>query len=85
MDTEKLLEERGKTHGDFRDNANISQALKIILRQKSLDLTMVEREAIEMISLKLSRWVCAPSKEGKIEAISDVIGYAQLAYKSLSE
>lgn len=32
MKTEQLLKQRGKTHGDFEDNARIAQALKTTVR-----------------------------------------------------
>ena len=73
-----LLEERQQTHGSFEDNANISQALKQIMRAGPgwLRLTMIEREAMDMIALKLSRVLSGKSMER--QHWEDIVGYAKL-------
>lgn len=74
-----LLVERQTTHGNFADNAGISQDIKDILRGgigwESLHL--VEREAMDMIALKFSRILSGKSLER--QHWEDVVGYAKLA------
>lgn len=78
MNTQQLLKQRGKTHGDFEDNARIAQALKSTVRQEEgwQDLDDVNREAIEMILHKIARWVSAPKIHP--DNAEDVAGYAKL-------
>ncbi len=74
-----LLETRQTTHGSFRDNAALSQAIKTILRAAPGwgSLTTVEREVMDMIALKFSRVLSGRSLER--QHWEDVVGYAQLA------
>src|SRR6266436_1173464 len=77
--TEKLLTDRGTTHGSFEDNARISQGLKEWMRgsQGWSKLTDVEREAMDMIALKFSRVLSGKSLEK--QHWEDIVGYGQLA------
>lgn len=83
MNINKILEERGQTHGDFSSNALIAQQLKEILRGgDSWDCrTAQEKETIEMICHKLARWVNAPKfhKDNPV----DIAGYATLVAERL--
>lgn len=74
-----LLATRETTHGSFRDNADVSQALKAMFRSASGwgKLTSVEKEAMDMIALKFSRVLSGRSLE--TQHWEDVVGYAQLA------
>lgn len=77
-----LLQERAKTHGDFRSNAAISQRLKKIVRENTTivchpALSDVHREALDMICLKLSR-ILSGQADFK-DHWDDIAGYAQLA------
>jgi len=74
-----LLVERNKTHGDFGDNARISQALKRTYRAEPgwELLTDTEREAMDMIALKFSRILSGKALE--LQHWEDVVGYARLA------
>lgn len=79
---ENILEERQKTHGEFEDNARISQTLKANL-QAGFDgraTTPVQREALDMICLKLSR-IC--SNPNVADHWDDIAGYATLAAREL--
>jgi len=78
MKIEKVLEQRGSRYGDFKDNAELAQALL----KKTLDapgakrLTPVHIEAVHMIFHKISRMV-----NGDIwydDNMTDVEGYASL-------
>ena len=77
--TERLLEDRGTTHGSFENNARVSQYIKRAFRNESgwHSLTDVEREAMDMIALKFSRVLSGKSLEK--QHWEDVVGYAQLA------
>jgi hypothetical protein len=78
MDIKNILAERGKTHGDFTDNAEVAQTLKAVLREGAnwQMRSPVEREAMEMICHKLARWVSAPISHP--DNAADIAGYAQL-------
>lgn len=78
MGTKDLLQERGNTHGDFTDNAEVAQAIKTILKDGRhwVKRTDVEKEAMEMIAHKLARWVSA--EKTHLDNPIDIAGYATL-------
>lgn len=69
-----LLNERDKTHGSFAKNAEISQKLKAIFREQSMN--QAQREALDMIALKLSRILSG--KANFKDHWADIAGYAKL-------
>jgi hypothetical protein len=75
----QILEGRGKTHGDFVENANVSQSLKTALKQGSNYNTLdnVLKEALDALCGKLSRIVCGDCYE--LDHWRDIIGYTTLA------
>lgn len=77
--TTELLAKRGETHGSFADNARIAQATKNLWRgQKGwASLTDIQREALEVISLKVSRIISGKPEEP--DHWCDISGYATLA------
>lgn len=79
--SEALLDQRQDTHGDFSDNARVSQAIKRILRgEPGWELLCdIEREALDMIALKISRILSGKSLER--QHWEDVVGYGKLAEK----
>lgn len=77
MTTQDILQERGQTHGDFSNNARVSQALKATLQLENADLTDVQQEAIDMICHKLAR-IAAGNPNFK-DHWDDIAGYATLA------
>ena len=78
-----LLVEREKTHGDFAQNALISQMLKSIMhRGDPTKYTDVQAEAIDMICLKLSR--IASGQAYHADHWDDIAGYAKLASEEAS-
>lgn len=87
-----LLEERGKTHGNFSDQFNTAQRLKETLRE-ALEAKTISRqhevpsaamrEAMEMICTKLSR-ICHGNAYHK-DHWDDISGYALLISGKLSE
>lgn len=78
---EELTHDRNSTHGDFRTNAALSQALKAVLRSyEGWDhLDDVEKEVMDMIALKFSRVLSGRSLEK--QHWEDVEGYAHLALR----
>lgn len=83
-DRDVLLVEREKTHGDFRVNAMISQQLKgvfIVAGYKDLDLA--QREALDMIALKLSRILSGQANFK--DHWDDIAGYAKLAAEACTK
>lgn len=85
METEKLLQERGATHGDFGVNAAISQGIKDALRcgPQWQSLTPAQREAIDVIAAKLARIVTGD--HNCLDHYRDIIGYTQLAMDATSK
>lgn len=84
MSIQDTLTERQKTHGDFADNARISQALKQAMFRYSFvqdGYTDIQKEVIDMICLKLSRIACNPKEP---DHWKDIAGYATLAEKELT-
>jgi len=74
----KVIEERSKIYGDFRDIAEISQDLKAVLFDCYENSEPVVREGLDMILHKLAR--VSGSKEGYkyIDNWRDISAYAQL-------
>ncbi len=73
----EILEARGKTHGSFATNAHISQAIKALIFEHAKNIPDVQREALDMIALKLSRIVSG--KANVRDHWIDISGYALLA------
>ena len=76
---DQILAQRGKTHGDFTDNAQVSQDLKQVV-EASVNwdkLSAVQKEAIHMILHKISRIVSGNANEP--DHYDDIAGYATLA------
>ena len=81
--TSEILAERGKTHGDFGDNAEISEGIMALLaRGPSYEhLTSVQVHALRMIALKMSRIVCGNPNEP--DHWRDAAGFATLALERI--
>jgi hypothetical protein len=77
VDTEKLIEARHSTHGDYSCVAELDQALKDVLRNHvGWDrLTPVQATSLEMISHKIARIMCG--KSDFRDHWDDIIGYAK--------
>lgn len=75
--TAKLLADRQRTHGDFRDNGRVMQALKDIARSGPhwVKLNPHQREAIDMILHKIGRVVCGDPNHP--DHWDDIAGYAK--------
>jgi hypothetical protein len=82
METNELLAERGKTHGDFSTNALVSQKLKLIVStyhkiDPHNEFDHVVAEALDMICLKMSRILSGQAQHR--DHWDDIAGYAKLA------
>lgn len=84
MSIDKVLKARGKTHGDFLDNATTSQLLKEVCRASRNweSFPPVHREAIDMICHKLARMCSGDYTEP--DHTRDIAGYATLVTKHLN-
>ena len=75
-----VLTERGKRYGAFKDQANISQTLKDVLRKhingRKINIEGDQKEALEMICHKLAR--IANGDPDYADSWVDIAGYAQL-------
>lgn len=78
--TEALLTERNSTHGSFVRNAEISQQIKMLIERYGADLHVVQREALDMIALKMSRILSGQAAFA--DHWDDIAGYAVLAKKT---
>lgn len=81
-----LLVERQHTHGDFATNADWSQRIKRLVREAEdagCALTNVQREALDMIALKISRILSGHPGYG--DHWDDIAGYAKLASEELNK
>jgi hypothetical protein len=81
---DSTLAERSSTHGSFVENAYDSQRLKRVVRRCNSyeSMTLVQREALDMIMHKISRITCGNPHEP--DHWLDIAGYAILVYKDLS-
>jgi hypothetical protein len=74
-----LLTTRETTHGDYTENAKISQAIKFIFRSSPgwSKLDSIERESMDLIATKFAR-ILASGAPLQYEHWIDVKGYAEL-------
>lgn len=73
-----ILAERGKTYGDFTDNARIAQELKDVMKDspKWDSLDPVKKEGLEVIASKISRALTGDPEYA--DNYDDIAGYAKL-------
>lgn len=78
-DIDKILAERGKTHGDFSNQAECAQDLKKAFRawaKHNKQLTPYMKEAVDMVLHKLAR--VAAGDPFVQDHWDDIAGYAKL-------
>ncbi len=82
-DVKKILEERGKQYGSFAENAGMSQSIKVKMQvhERYHEINLTQREALDMIALKLSRIVTGDPNY--IDNWDDIAGYATLVADEL--
>jgi len=80
---EEVLEERGKTHGDFCTHAYATQLIKGVyyLADNWDDMTASQKESLEMIAHKIGR-ILSGDPDHKDHWV-DIAGYAMLVGKEL--
>lgn len=87
MDIDATLETRGNSYGPFREQASNAQLLKEIIRERMGDakwrrMRADQREALEMIALKISRIVTGDPNHA--DSWHDIAGYAKLVADRLA-
>jgi hypothetical protein len=84
MNTKELLAERGKTHGDFSEQAAYSQSMKALLRTgRNWDrLSPIQREVLELTALKISRILHGDLNHQ--DHWDDIAGYTKLVSERLA-
>jgi hypothetical protein len=85
MNTDELLAERQKTHGNFRDVARVAQMMRYAMRYDTNwgGMTLVQKEVADSIAGKLARFVCGDPNFP--DHMKDIIGYAELYIRELKE
>ena len=78
------LNERSRTHGNYKDTAAMSQDIKAVLRtgKNWSALTDSQKESLEAISVKLARILNGNANFR--DHWDDVVGYGQLAADSVT-
>lgn len=76
--TRNLLDEREKTHGDYREVASLAQRFKMLMRQQPgwHRLSETQQESLDMISSKIGRILSGNPDEP--DHFRDIAGYAML-------
>ena len=84
MDTNELLQERGKTHGKYSEHAGITQATKDLWRNHPgwQRLTPSMRESLEMNAHKVGRILAGDPNFA--DHWDDIAGYSKLVAKQIS-
>lgn len=90
-DLSVILEERKKTHGEYRDHARYAQAIKRIVYDAAFErshrqqpsLSDIQVEALDMIAHKISRILAGDPNEP--DHWDDIAGYAKLVADRLRE
>lgn len=82
-----ILEQRGATHGAFKENASITLLLRDVFRGAPgwPDLDERVKLALDETALKLARALSGCSREGLIEACVDICGYMELARRAIED
>jgi len=81
----EVLQERGDRYGDFKDHAQLCQALKATMYsgQSWMDCTDSQKQALEVIADKIARMLNGDPhyKDNWV----DIIGYSQLVLNQLNK
>lgn len=76
MNTTQILNERQQAYGEFDKCAEISQSIKQIIANNDEKLPNFQREALEMIAVKMARIL--NGRQDHKDNWQDIAGYAQL-------
>lgn len=73
-----MVTARERTHGDFTLVAAVAAEMRDLLRAQPrwADMLVGQREALDMIALKMARIVCGDP--GHLDHWDDIAGYAEL-------
>lgn len=85
MDINATLAERGNTHGDFIEQARLSQSFKGMMQASDNwdNMPTFQQEALQMIAVKMSRILTG--NNWCHDHWHDVAGYAQLVANALEK
>lgn len=83
-DVNKILAERGKTHGKFSDNGEITCQLRVVMHGAPgwVGLNYAQRLALDEIALKIARILSAGSDPNNPDSFKDIAGYAMLCVEA---
>lgn len=84
MDTNELLTQRNRTHGDYREQSRITQEFKRLMRDTPnwRGLSDSEKDSLEMVAVKVGR-ILAGNPHFK-DHWDDIAGYAKLIANQIS-
>jgi hypothetical protein len=84
-DTDALLAEREKTHGDFTVHSDVTQYMKDLFRfqQNWAKLTPAMKESLDMIAHKIGRIMAGTASHN--DHWDDIAGYARLVSLRITE
>lgn len=79
------IADRAKTHGDFADNAQVSQNLKTVIHNavEYQHLSMMQKESLDLICTKIGRILSGNQNEP--DHWHDIAGYATLVENTLKK
>lgn len=80
-DLEHTLTERGRTHGDYQEQARITRQLQRVIRSEDTMLTDGQAVALDMICHKIGRILVGDPSV--IDHWQDIAGYATLCAREL--
>jgi hypothetical protein len=73
---QQTLNDRGKTHGDFYEQARVAQELKRLVKNSAVGMKAHQWEALDAICMKISRILHGNPNEP--DHWRDIAGYATL-------
>lgn len=84
---EDTIKQRGSTHGDFRENAVISQDLRTRMRAANNwnKLRPAQQQALDEIALKIARILSEGADPAFTEHWHDIQGYAKLGEQACAK
>lgn len=86
IDVGSVLDERGERYGKFKDHAELSQTLKMVVYDRVTERSLVmaddQKEALEMICHKIARII--NGDPDYVDSWVDIAGYAQLVADRLN-
>jgi hypothetical protein len=85
VNIESTLDERGKTHGDFKIHARIAQGIKNVMRAEPGwgDLSAPQKEALDMTAHKIGRIIAGNANFE--DHWVDIAGYTTLVAKEITK